>query len=276
MERMRRTVSGLVAIALAAVLPLAACWGRTESTDRSPHLVSDSIARSPYDWSCLAWDERGRVSYVVDGTVRSRTGIDVSEHQGTIDWQAVAGDGIDFCYIRAAWRGSTEGALYEDEQFRANLEGARTAGLDVGLYVFSQAATAEEGREEAEFVLALLGGESLDLPIAFDHELTSDRSGRADNISHDELTAAAHAFCDTVEAAGYEALIYGNSYEYARLDILSFGRYGYWFAEYDEAPSIPFELYLWQYTHQGSVAGIGTGVDMSIELVHALDGEGRR
>lgn len=275
MERKGQTVRGLLAIVLATMLSLAACSGRAESTDPSPHTLYDSIAPSPYDWSCLAWDERGRVSYVVDGAVLSRTGIDVSEHQGTIDWQAVAADGIDFCYIRAAWRGSTEGALYEDGQFRANLDGARATGLDVGLYVFSQAATEEEGREEAEFVLALLDGARLDLPIAFDHELTADRSGRADSISHDELTAAARAFCETIEAAGYEALIYGNSYEYERLDILSFAQYGYWFAEYDEAPSVPLELYLWQYTHQGSVAGIATGVDMCIELAHVLD-EGDR
>lgn len=276
MERRRQTAHGLIAVLLAAMLPLAACSGRAGSADPSPHPIYDSIAQSPYDWGCLVWDERGRVSYVVDGIVRSRTGIDVSEHQGTIDWQAVAADGIDFCYIRAAWRGSTEGALYEDEQFRGNLDAARAAGLDVGLYVFSQATNAEEGREEAGFVLALLDGEPLDLPIAFDHELTADRSGRADGISYDELTAAARAFCETIEAAGYEALIYGNSYEYERLDILSFARYGYWLAEYDEAPSVPLELYLWQYTPQGSVAGIGTGVDMSIELAQVLDEGGAR
>ena len=211
------------------------------------------------------------MAYVVDGTVRSRTGIDVSEHQGDIDWQAVADDGISFCYVRAAWRGSTEGGLFADELFEQNYTGAREAGLDTGLYVYSQAVNAEEAREEAQLVLDLLDGRPLELAIAFDHEVTGDWSGRADNISREELTAAARAFCDTVEAAGYRAVIYGNSYELTRLDIHSFGREGCWFAEYDEAPSVPLELVMWQYTGQGSVAGIDTTVDMNLELANVLE-----
>ena len=271
MERTRQTVGGRAVLVLALLLALAACSGRGGGSGSSPVTVSDSIAQSPYDWDRLVWDGYGRVAYVVDGTVRSRTGIDVSEHQGDIDWQAVADDGISFCYVRAAWRGSTEGGLFADELFEQNYTGAREAGLDTGLYVYSQAVNAEEAREEAQFVLDLLDGRPLELAIAFDHEVTGDWSGRADNISREELTAAARAFCDTVEAAGYHAVIYGNSYELTRLDIHSFGREGCWFAEYDEAPSVPLELVMWQYTGQGSVAGIDTTVDMNLELANVLE-----
>ena len=93
MERTRQTVGGRAVLVLALLLALAACSGRGGGSGSSPVTVSDSIAQSPYDWDRLVWDGYGRVAYVVDGTVRSRTGIDVSEHQGDIDWQAVADDG---------------------------------------------------------------------------------------------------------------------------------------------------------------------------------------
>ena len=273
MEWRRTAVSGLLAAALALSLPLVACSGGAveQSGTSAPVDISDKLITTPYDWGCLTWDARGRASYVVDGEVRSRTGIDVSEHNGEIDWQAVADDGIEFCYIRAAWRGSTEGGLYADECFEQYYSGAREAGLDVGLYVFSQAVSAEEGREEAQLVLDLLDGRPLELAIAFDHETTADFSGRADGIGRAELTEAARAFCNTVEAAGYDAIIYGNSHDFARMDIVSFARQGYWFAEYDEAPSCPLDLEMWQYTHQGTVAGVQSTVDMNIELAHVLD-----
>lgn len=273
MERTRRTVGGLVAVLIAATVLLCACSQRSGGSGGSsgPVDIFDTAIESPYDWGNLVWDGYGRVDYVADGQVRSRIGIDVSEHNGPIDWEAVADDGISFVYVRAAWRGSTEGGLYEDEHFEDYLAGAHEAGLDVGLYVYSQAMDADEGREEAEFVLGLLDGRPLELPIAFDHETTADYTGRSDNITRDACTAAARAFCDTIEEAGYRAVIYGNSYEFARMDILSFQRQGYWLAEYDDEPSVPLYLYVWQYSNQGSVAGIDSPVDMNIELVNALD-----
>lgn len=277
MDRIRHTVNGLAAVFFAVVLAfLCACSssGYVPSGQSGPATIQEPEAQSPYDWNCLSWDERGRASYVVDGQVRSRTGVDVSEHNEGIDWQAVAADGIDFAIVRAAWRGNTEGGLFADEYFEQNYTGARDAGLDVGLYVFSQALDAEEGRAEAEFALELLDGRPLELPIAFDHERTSDGSGRADNVSHENLTAAARAFCDTVEAAGYSAVIYGNAYEFARLDINSFARQGYWLAQYDEKPGVPLELVMWQYSYQGSVDGISTNADLNIELAHVLDEQG--
>ena len=107
---------------------------------------------SPYDWSGL---ERSgdRLAFRQDGEVRSQLGVDVSDHQGAIDWNAVAGDGIDFAFVRVGNRGYTEGALYADARYAENIEGATSAGLNVGAYFFSQATSVEEAREEADFVL---------------------------------------------------------------------------------------------------------------------------
>ena len=95
---MRRAVSGALAMLIAATCMLCACSGDSDGHRRvpTPADVSDKTITSPYDWDCLVWMGNDRLAYIVDGEERSRVGIDVSEHQGSIDWQAVAEDGISF------------------------------------------------------------------------------------------------------------------------------------------------------------------------------------
>ena len=159
--------------------------------------------------------------------------------------------------MRAGNRGYTEGALYADERFSENVDGAEAAGLATGVYFFSQAVTPDEAREEADFVLGLLAGRPLDLPVAFDHEPVSDETGRANHLAGTELAACARAFCERIEQAGYDTLVYGNKRDIARV----------WFAEYDVAvPTGQFDFVMWQYTSTGTVAGISTRVDLNIRF----------
>lgn len=260
----------LVIAVLALVILTRLSSSRAGQEDDDTWVVQEGYAQSPYDWSCLELDEHGRLRYVVDGEVLSRVGIDVSEHQGTIDWHAVAADGIDFCYLRAGWRGSSEGSLTEDSTFRANLVGAREAGLDVGVYFFSQATTTQEAVEEAEFVLDLIGDAELAYPVAFDLEPTGTGEGRADHLMRDEQTEIALAFCERIEQAGYRTIVYGNQYDYERYEIARLMSRGYWYAEYASAPATNLDIAIWQYSNNGLVAGIGTEVDLDIDLSPAL------
>ena len=100
---------------------------------------------NPYDRDAFTLDDRGRLSYAVD-RVSARTGVDVSVYQQDIDWQAVAADGIDFAMIRLGYRGYTEGGLMMDEKFEQNLYVYLFAGLEVGIYFFSQAITPQEAQ----------------------------------------------------------------------------------------------------------------------------------
>ena len=104
-------------------------------------------------------------------------GIDVSAHQGQIDWERVRDAGVEFAILRAGFRGYAEGTLSEDDYFRENYEGARRVGLKIGVYFFSQARSEAEAMEEAQFVCSLLAGCTLDLPVYFDWE-TVDKSDR--------------------------------------------------------------------------------------------------
>lgn len=249
----------MIALALGALCLLPGCGQSTAA--------STSAYVSPYDWTGL--EAKGdRLSYSENGEIRSDLGVDVSSHQGAIDWQAVASDGIDFAIIRLGNRGYTEGSLYVDERFAQNIDGAAAAGLKTGVYFFSQAVSEDEAREEAALVLEQLAGRALDLPIAYDHEPVSDPAGRANHMTGAELAACARAFCERIEAAGYDTVVYGNKQDVARFGGDSLGDRPVWLAEYDAPqPTAQFDFVMWQYTNGGVVAGISTSVDLNIRFL---------
>lgn len=262
---MHRTSTRLLcaaACALAfALLALPGCSGPEVEQPEEPAYVS------PYDWSGLA-KENSRFTYSEGGKIRSLAGIDVSEHQGSIDWNAVASDGIDFAFVRIGNRGATEGSIYLDKHYEENMAGAAKAGIPLGVYFFSQAITPEEAEEEADFVLSALGGAELSFPVVYDHEPVSGIEGRADKLSRAERTENAVAFCERISAAGYEPMIYGNKRDIAWLDMSRLEGIDVWFAEYGvETPSGQFDFTIWQYASDGTVAGIATPVDMNILFI---------
>lgn len=230
----------------------------------------EGMPLNPYDRAGFSLDEKGRVAY--EG---ARTGVDVSVHQGEIDWQAVAGDGIDFAILRLGRRGGTEGGLFMDDCFEQNLRGALDAGLDVGIYFFSQAVTPQEAEEEAEYVLAALDGQKLTYPVAFDWEnLTLEGGARTDGLDNDTLTRCAVAFCKKIKGAGYTPAVYFNQTQgYLRYDLRELTDYTLWLAEYGDddrpdtyKPDFYYRFDLWQYKDTGRVAGIKGDVDLDLDL----------
>ncbi len=225
-----------------------------------------------YNWENLQY-ENGRIFYSENGTITSLTGIDVSSHQGTIDWNAVSQDGIDFAMIRCGTRGYTEGSLFADETFYTNADGAQAAGIPFGVYFFSQAINEQEAIEEAEYVLELIQGMEISCPIAYDLEDMPSYNARANDLSAEQITANAEAFCNRIKQAGYEVMIYGNQHDLSRYDLEHLNE-EIWYAEYNGTqPTTSIPLVMWQYTSTGSVSGISTNVDLNIlfdaNLVHA-------
>ena len=196
-------------------------------------------------------------------------GVDVSSYQGSVDWEKAAEDGIDFAMIRVGYRGyGQEGKLMEDTVFRDNLQGALDAGLEVGVYFFSQAITEEEAREEADFVLELIDGYDLTYPVVFDWENITYDTARTDGIDSQTLTALADAFCRRVEEAGYQPMIYFNQYlAYLMYDLEGITQWPFWLAEYNETPGFYYTFQMWQYTDAGQVDGIQGEVDLNLRLM---------
>lgn len=213
----------------------------------------------------------------IEGTAHIAYGIDVSKYQENIDWKAVKNSGIDFAMIRAGYRGYEKGTLNVDSYFYQNMNGALNAGVDVGVYFFSQAVSVSEAIEEANFVLSLVKSYDITYPIVIDTEYANEmHTGRADNIDKQTRTAIVKAFCDTVSQRGYEPMIYANKWWLMdALDMNQLKNYDVWLAHYTGAtqnnPLANMSDYqgtytMWQYTDIGRVNGIDTVVDCNVSF----------
>ena len=190
-------------------------------------------------------------------------GIDVSKHNGNIDWNAVKNDGITFAIIRCGYRGSSSGALVIDPYYYTNMAGAQSVGISTGVYFFTQAVNEAEAVEEASMVLELLNGYSLQMPVYLDVEKSN---GRGDAISVEERNAVCRAFLSTIKNAGYTTGIYSNKLWFEnRISTASFLDNQIWLAQYVDIPTYGATRYdMWQYTSKGHVAGISGNVDMNV------------
>ena len=204
-----------------------------------------------------------RYFFNANGAKASLFGADFSKHQGTIDWASVKQSGVEFVILRAAVRGyGSSGNLVTDSQIAANIEGALSQNIDVGIYVFSQAVTTEEAVEEAERALDIIKGYDIKLPIYFDSEYSGapNRTGRADGLTKAERTSLAIAFCETVRNAGYKPGVYASkSFFYNNLGYAAFQSRGYeiWLAHYiSSVTDFKYPYNIWQYTSKGSIGGV--------------------
>ncbi len=252
---------------------------KTLETDTGTIDATTDTWVDPYDWDKMGNDEQsGLLAYYdADGTKLSEAGVDVSEHDGTIDWQQAKAAGVEFAIVRVGYRGYSQGSINLDEQFYSNISGASEAGIKVGAYFFSQAVTAEEATEEANYVVDCLknAGVELSYPVAFDEELNPGGSGvsaRTDGLSTSQLTQNAQAYLSVITSAGYRGMIYGNQNDLARLDLTGdLAQYPIWYAEYEvDHPTGHYDMEVWQYRSTGLVSGINEGeraTDLDIRFI---------
>lgn len=228
------------------------------------NLERGAMALNNYNYANLKTFNNYRY-YLTGDTVTSSMGIDVSDHQGSVNWSEARAGGIDFAFIRVGYRGYSAGQINPDAHFDENIKGAKDAGLKVGVYFFSQATTEDEAREEARYAIDKLGGTTIDYPIAYDLETDVNGAARTQNLSSDQITANARAFCETVKEAGYTPLIYLNkSAALHQFDLSQLQAYPLWYAEYANTPSLGFDFTVWQYTSEGSAFGVDGNVDLDI------------
>lgn len=240
------------------------------ATDINGELVPkhEDVSESALDPLLFEFDKKGRAEYR-DPSQKILTGIDVSVFQGNIDWQAVAADGIDFVMLRIGYRGyGSKGIMGIDDMFYLNYEGAVAAGLDVGVYFYSQAVNAQEAAEEAAYVLDALGDRELSYPVAYDWEYVDNDDARTKDMTSAQITECAKAFCEEIEQAGRTAIIYFNcEIGYFEYNLKELESYDFWLAEYEKYPSFVYDYKMWQYTDKGSVNGVDGEVDLNISIV---------
>lgn len=241
----------------------------------------EGVPLNTLDWENLELDENNRYTYYENGEAASKTGIDVSYHQGDIDWEKVAADGIDFAMIRIGYRGYEKGVMHRDELSESYINGAQTAGIDVGVYFYSQAVSEAEAREEAVYVCELIKDNEIKYPVVFDWELPEDTEARTLGTTTETLNKCAAAFCEEITDRGYTAMLYSNlKMALTKYDMQTLCAYDFWFVEYKDGhnpPSYPYELQMWQYASDGNVDGIDGNVDMNISFVdYATEYDKRR
>lgn len=214
------------------------------------------------------WQNIDGLQYYFDGNgkLSSCTMVDVSKHNGDIDWNAVKAAGVDYAIIRVGYRGYGTARLVQDACFDQNMRGAINAGIRVGAYIVTQAVNTEEAVEEASFIVEKCRGYNVTLPLAIDVEWTTNRDGRADYISVSTRTDVINAFARTVMNSGYTAMAYANK-DWFENKIYSgnlFSSCKIWLAQYRNTEyTYGGRVNMWQYTSKGRVDGINGDVDIS-------------
>ncbi len=229
--------------------------------------INPYLTKHTYDFSGLVL--KGSVmEYYEDSRKISKAGIDISKEQGLIDFNKVKKAGIDFVMIKAGARGYGSGQLILDENFEKNLQGATQAGLETGVYFFSQAVTETEAVEEASLVLTSLKETKLIYPIVFDMESIKGDTARIDSLKKEDRTKIAKAFLETVKTAGYKTMIYGDKeWLLTKINLSTLSEYDIWLSQEADIPDYPYKFSIWQYSFNGTVDGISGKVDMNISFI---------
>ncbi|MBR4952929.1 MAG: glycoside hydrolase family 25 protein [Oscillospiraceae bacterium] len=269
------------ATALAFVLLLLCGCGKKQPEPANPY---EGMVQVPSGAGTMMWVEEyetvevsafERIDFVVGGDrmeytggeYTALTGIDVSEHQREVDWQRVKADGIDFAVIRLGYRGYSEGGIFIDPFFEANFTGAADAGVQRGVYFFSQAITPDEAKEEARTVIETLAGRELDLPVYYDWETIDNPEARTNGLDGTTLTQCAIAFCEEIKAAGYTPGVYTNRHVGYFMYILDqIDDYEFWMSTDGDYPDFYYAHSIWQYSFTGKVDGVNGYVDMNMRF----------
>lgn len=227
--------------------------------------IQNDLKKNTFNQTNLVKLDNGQLQYLEDGKVISHKGIDVSYHQGEIDWQAVAADGVEFAIIRVGIRGYGTGKVVLDEMFEQNIQGAINNGIKVGVYFYSHSINQEEVEEEVNLVLEQIAPYKITGPVVYDAEKVS--KSRTSSISMEGRTAMAVTFCEAVKAAGYRPMLYLNlDTAFTVFDLTQLEQYDKWFAHYGTDMYYPYDYKIWQYSESGRVNGISSAVDLNISF----------
>ncbi|MBR1701049.1 MAG: glycoside hydrolase family 25 protein [Lachnospiraceae bacterium] len=224
----------------------------------------DAAAEDTGEKDALADADKTEMTDLKAFSGKTKAGIDVSKWNGDIDWDRAKTAGVQFAIVRAGYRGSSTGSLVQDICFEANMKGAASAGVPVGVYFFTQATNEVEAVEEASAVLEWIKEYEITYPVFIDTE-GAGGNGRADGLDIDTRTLVCDAFCRTIRNGGYQAGVYAsrNWYDH-NLQTRRLEDYYIWLAEYRSVPLYQGYYRMWQYSSKGHVDGIEGNVDMNI------------
>lgn len=236
--------------------------------------ISDTLEKNNFDLEKFTYpvyneetkEWEGTATYMAGTEKEAKKGIDVSTFQGDIDWKKVKNDGIEFAIIRLGFRGYESGKIVLDSKFEDNIEGSLKAGLDTGVYFFTEALDEEEAIEEADFVIENLEDYKINMPVVIDvEESANTEKTRTRDLTADQRTKNVIAFCERIKDAGYDVMIYGNLKSFMiMMNIEELEEYDKWFAYYKYPFHFPYKIKMWQYTAYERIDGIDGKADVNL------------
>jgi GH25 family lysozyme M1 (1,4-beta-N-acetylmuramidase) len=229
--------------------------------------LSPYLARNIYDPLAFIM-KNDRMGYYEQDRLISKFGIDLSAQNGRVDFARVKNAGVDFVMLRLGVRGYETGNITFDENFCEYLDAALDNGLQVGVYFFSQAISAEEAAEEAIVVIEALAERKITYPVVFNMEYIAYGTSRIDSLTKTQKTEIAETFCNYMEGAGYVPMVYGSKeWLVEQIDLTKLINYDIWLSQSKPLPDYPYTFQMWQYSFSGSIAGISGDVNMNISFI---------
>ena len=232
-------------------------------------MLNPYLKKNTYDFTNLE-EKAGLRRYMENGKKISYVGVDLSKQNGDVNFNSMKAAGVDYAMIRLGGRGYSTGQISLDENFKKNIEGAAAAGLDIGVYFYSQAISQEEAIQEVNFVIQNLEPyrANVKYPIAFDMEFVANDTARIDSLTKDEKTNIATSFLESVKAAGYVPMIYGDKeWLIKEIDLARLQSYDVWLVQEQELPDYPYQFTMWQYSTEGVVNGVSGDANLNISFV---------
>lgn len=227
-------------------------------------MINSNIPRNTYDYTGLVLQDP-IMRYYENGAKISYMGVDISDKQGTVDFEALKKSGVDFVMIEIASRGYATGQVTYDDQYYNNMQKATEAGLDIGVIFNSQAATEAEAEEEAQIMLDNIGDFNITYPIVFNMELVNNDTSRIQNFTKTQLTSITMSFCKKIAASGYTPMIKGNKFWLLRkIDLTLLSNYDIWLSMCEDIPDYPYQFAMWQYKTDGKINGIDGDANLDI------------
>lgn len=233
-------------------------------------LISPYLAKNTLDFNNME-DRAGLKRYMENGRKTSYVGVDISKHTGKVYFPSLKAAGVDYVMIRLGSRGYSTGQITLDENFKENIEGAIEAQLDVGIYFYSQAISADEAVQEANFVVQNLEPYRAHIryPVAFNMGFVSNDKSRIEGLGREDKTTVTVSFLDTVRAAGYVPMVYGDKeWLIKEVDLAKLQDYDVWLSQEEAIPDYPYRYAMWQYDTDGVLNGIDGGADLNICFVN--------
>lgn len=229
-------------------------------------LINPYLEQNTYDYTKLKM--KNDLASYADGKTFSYVGADLSKYNGEVDFVTLKQSGISFVMLRLGMRGYGSGEIMLDEKFTDYMTKASEAGLDIGVYFYSQALTEEEAAQEADFVIQNLANYQITYPVAFDMEYVPNDTARVEALNREEKTKVAKVFLDTVKNAGYKPMVYGTKeWLLKQVDLTKLTDYDIWLSQQEEVPDYPYKFQMWQYTGEGSLVGADGDLNLNISFV---------